>query len=308
MKPLGTLLVAAGLISTLAAQAEDPGQKAREATDALNKKALAVQTFEFVSGQLISGPPVKGAPYSAEAVNETIQTLADGNRIVQRNSAMQYRDNEGRERREETSAMGAIFISDPVTGERYTLHPEAKTAEKGLMGALHATANGVDTFFYINGVGAGVPGGRSGGQIATVRLRTSEEGVKAAAIAGIRTAAGSKDSKVEQLGSMYLEGVQAQGTRTTTTIPAGEVGNERPINIVDESWYSPDLQMTVMTKHSDPRMGETTFQLKNINRSSPPPYLFEVPSDYNVINAGGGRGGRSGGRGPAAIRLAEPKK
>jgi hypothetical protein len=61
---------------------------------------------------------------------------------------------------------------------------------------------------------------------------------------------------------------------------------------VDERWYSPDLQMTVMTKHSDPRSGETNFQLKNINRSSPPPTLFEVPSDYTVNTAGGGRGGR----------------
>src|SRR5581483_4464362 len=290
MKIIGTVLVVAGLTS---AQTEDPGQKARQAAaDALKEKALAVQTFEFVSGQLISGPPVKGAPYSAEAVNETVQTLSDGNRIVQRSSAMQYRDNDGRERREETSAMGAIFISDPVTGERYTLQPEAKTAEKGPLGALRAIANGGDTFFYSNGVAAGAPGGRSGGgQLATVRLRASEEGVKAA-IAGIRTAAGLKDSKVEQLGSMYLEGVRAQGTRTTTTIPAGEIGNERPINIVDETWFSPDLKMTIMSKHSDPRMGETTFQLKNINRSSPPPYLFEIPSDYSVINGAAARGGR----------------
>jgi len=69
---------------------------------------------------------------------------------------------------------------------------------------------------------------------------------------------------------------------STTTIPAGDIGNDRPINIVDERWYSPDLQMTVMTKHSDPRMGETTFALKNINRASPPLYLFEVPAGYTI--------------------------
>jgi len=114
-------------------------------------------------------------------------------------------------------------------------------------------------------------------------------------------------AKTEQLGKMYIEGVQAEGTRTTTTIPAGDIGNERPINIVDERWYSPDLQMTVMTKHSDPRAGETNFSLKNINLSSPPPYLFEVPSDYTV-SAGGRGGGRSGGPVPAAIRVPEPKK
>src|SRR5689334_22124801 len=133
MKTLRTVLFAAGLASTLAAQAEDPAQKARQMADEMKKKALAVSTFEFVSGQLISGPPVKGAPYSAESVNESVQTLADGNRIVQRTSAMQYRDSDGRERREETSAMGAVFITDPVAGTRYTLHPETRSFEKGSM-------------------------------------------------------------------------------------------------------------------------------------------------------------------------------
>jgi hypothetical protein len=117
------------------------------------------------------------------------------------------------------------------------------------------------------------------------------------------------DSKTEQLGNMYIEGVQAQGTRTTITIPAGDIGNDRPINIVDEQWYSPDLQMTIMTKHSDPRSGETSFALKNINRSNPPPTLFEVPSDYTVT-AGGGRGGRSGGPALQAVPAvpAQPRK
>ena len=93
--------------------------------------------------------------------------------------------------------------------------------------------------------------------------------------AGSTRLTGPGDTKTEQLGNMSIEGVQAQGTRTTTTIPAGAIGNDKPIDIVDERWYSPDLQMTVMTKHSDPRTGETSFALKNINRSSPPPYLFE---------------------------------
>nr|AUN37689.1 hypothetical protein [uncultured bacterium] len=94
--------------------------------------------------------------------------------------------------------------------------------------------------------------------------------------------ASSGDVKEEQLGNMSIEGVQAQGTRVTTTIPAGEIGNDRPIQIVDERWYSPDLQMTVMTKHSDPRTGETNFRLSNINRSGPPAYLFEIPPGYAV--------------------------
>jgi hypothetical protein len=247
---------------------------------------------------------VKGAPYSAEAVNETVQTLADGNRIVQRSSAMQYRDSDGRERREETSAMGAIFITDPVAGARYTLHPDSRTAENGQLingtspyGAVRLRLNGNEVT-TVTVPPSGVPGGRSG---------PGPNQFVAVTAGGIATWSG--DGKKEDLGKMYIEGVQTQGTRTTTTIPAGNIGNDRPINIVDEQWYSPDLQMTIMTKHSDPRSGETSFALKNINRSNPPPTLFEVPSDYTVT-AGGGRGGRSGGPALQAVPAvpAQPRK
>jgi hypothetical protein len=283
MKTILKVLLAAGLASTLMAQSDDVlrQKKLEAATDQLKANVMFnQQTFQFVSGQLISGPPVKGAPYSAEAVNETVQTLADGNRIVQRTSAMQYRDAEGRERREETSAMGAIFISDPVAGARYTLHPDSQTAEKGAMPPV--------TSIVLPG-----PGGRGPVNVTLAGRGSGGDSPRLYAITNGRgLTAGVGAPKTEQLGNMYIEGVQAQGTRTTITIPAGDIGNERPINIVDEQWYSPDLQMTIMTKHSDPRSGETNFQLKNINRSSPPPNLFEVPADYTVTAGGGGRGGR----------------
>jgi hypothetical protein len=268
------------------------------------------QTYKFVSGQLVSGPPVKGAPYSAEAVNEAIQTLADGNRIVQRTSAMQYRDSDGRERREETSAMGVIFITDPVAGARYTLHPETRTAEKGATGPterIFTTTGGGNVFYYASERGVAVKGTGEASPLSVVIRGTQVDVAQPPAIATVgRLATGGNEAKTEMLGYMYIEGVQAQGTRTTTTIPAGDIGNDRPINIVDERWYSPDLQITIMTKHSDPRTGETNFTLKNINRSNPPPTLFEVPSDYTV-NAGGGRGGAYGVA-LQGVRVAEPKK
>ena len=86
----------------------------------------------------------------------------------------------------------------------------------------------------------------------------------------------------EQLGKQTIEGVEAEGTRTTVTIPAGEIGNERAIEIVSERWYSPELQLVVMTRHSDPRFGETTYKLTNINRTEPVKSLFEVPAGYTV--------------------------
>ncbi|HEV8414062.1 MAG TPA: hypothetical protein VGQ49_10740 [Bryobacteraceae bacterium] len=302
MKTMMKVLLAVGVASTLLAQTDDvlrAQKKAAAAAAAADQVKANVmfnrQTFSFVGGQLISGPPVKGAPYSAETVNETIQTLADGNRIVQRTSAMQYRDSEGRERREETSSMGAVFITDPVAGVRFTLHPETRTAEKGATGPMEkifTTTGGGNVLFYAGERGVAVKGTGEPSPLSVVIHGTQADVAQPLAIvtAG-RLASGGNEVKTEQLGNMYIEGVQAQGTRTTTTIPAGDIGNDRPINIVDERWYSPDLQMTIMTKHSDPRTGETSFALKNINRSSPPPTLFEIPSDYTVSAGGGGRGG-----------------
>jgi hypothetical protein len=86
----------------------------------------------------------------------------------------------------------------------------------------------------------------------------------------------------EDLGTQVFEGVVATGKRTTTTIPAGSIGNEQPILIVSEQWFSPDLKVLVMTKHSDPRTGETTYRLTNIVQTEPARSLFEVPADYTL--------------------------
>ena len=81
-----------------------------------------------------------------------------------------------------------------------------------------------------------------------------------------------------------MEGVTVEGTKTTVTIPAGEIGNELPINVVSERWFSPDLKVLVMSRQSDPRFGETTYRLTNINRTEPSPDLFEVPADFKVFD------------------------
>jgi hypothetical protein len=90
---------------------------------------------------------------------------------------------------------------------------------------------------------------------------------------------------VQQLGAKVVEGVQADGTRTVLTIPAGQIGNDNPIQIVDEVWRSPDLQVIVHSEHSDPRMGTTVYSLQNISRSDPSPALFQVPPDYTVTDS-----------------------
>lgn len=221
-------------------------------------------TFEFVAGEMsFEAKVVKGAPYSAEAATEMNQVLADGNRITRRNTSALYRDSEGRTRREMTlgaigpwAAPGAprqtVFINDPVAGANYVLNPGDHTARKMMLGARRE--------------GAPARAGRPGGAIAA---RTPPP-------------ANRPQPRTESLGKRMIEGVEAEGTRTTLTLPAGEIGNERPIEIVTERWYSPDLQTIVLTHRRDPRMGETTYKLTNIRRTEPLRSLFEVPAEYTV--------------------------
>jgi hypothetical protein len=98
-------------------------------------------------------------------------------------------------------------------------------------------------------------------------------------------AGNGRDARTEPLGKRTIEGVEAEGTRSVVTIPAGELGNERPIEIVSERWYSPHLRTVVMSRHSDPRMGETVYRLTNVVQAEPDRSLFEVPSDYKVEKA-----------------------
>ena len=95
-----------------------------------------------------------------------------------------------------------------------------------------------------------------------------------------KAAAGSMTR--ENLGQQNIEGVNATGTRTTSTIAAGAIGNLQPIQVVSEQWFSPDLQVLVMTRHNDPRSGETTYRLQSIVRADPDRSLFTVPPDYTL--------------------------
>jgi hypothetical protein len=240
--------------------------------------------FVFVSSEMsVDGKVVKNAPYSAEAVTETVQTLGDGNRIVRKNSATVYRDSEGRTRREETlRVMGpwatngepprTVFVNDPVAGVNYILEARTRTARK------------LPSFDRMRPGAAGRPGVAPPpppqGQFQE-RMPAPPPGEF-----GIREFVGgpgtTPEAKTESLGKQMVEGVMADGTRKTVTIPAGQIGNEKPIVIVSERWYSPELQAVVMTKRSDPLAGETTYRLTNINRTEPARTLFEVPSDYTI--------------------------
>ena len=100
----------------------------------------------------------------------------------------------------------------------------------------------------------------------------------------------------ESLGTRQIEGVRATGRKTTNIIPTGQIGNDRPIEITDERWESPDLKLLLYSRYSDPRTGVVEFKLTNISRVEQPADLFTVPSDYTVVEPGVG-GLRTGGAG-----------
>jgi hypothetical protein len=242
---------------------------------------------------------VKGAPYSAEVVIESVQVLADGNRIVRKTTGRVLRDSQGRTRREEDREPGrveSISVSDPVAGASFSLDPESKVAWKtGL-----ATARVLAT-----ALGAKIAEGAAVDPAEIERRRKVEAEITASAHAGAvvrpRTAppgiARSKTAgpeKKESLGTRSLEGVMAEGTRITHTIPAGAIGNEQPIVSTIEEWFSPELKVLVMTRTSDPRAGEHTYRLLNITRAEPNQSWFEIPADYTVRESGVSRFGPAG--------------
>jgi hypothetical protein len=270
--------------------------------------------FVFMASESFGGKVVKGAPYSGEAVTETIQTLADGNRIVNRMTSIVYRDSEGRTRREQSlkglgifgpgeDPLQTIFINDPVAGVTYALDTRSHTAHKSVPFSFEFKMKPGTTVSTVEGQRFELkvaPGAApaNGNVIVTappgaplpphpeMDQFTFKTQAAAGAVAGatyvFRTNGPNAKEVQEDLGKQTIEGVTAEGTRTTVTIPAGEIGNERAIEIVSERWYSPELQLVVMTRHSDPRTGESTYKLTNISRSEPAKALFEVPSDYTI--------------------------
>ncbi len=340
-------------------------------------------TFGFVANEMsFDTKLVKGLPFSAVAINESTQTLSDGNRIVRRTSSGIYRDSEGRTRREQVlnsvgpytaggNSVQRVFINDPGTGNNYVLDPKTLTAQKfapnrfgqitmrdvKIDAVIAATAikvsGGVLQGLAVKKIQPSYPAiAKAAGAEGTVQVQVTidESGkvtaaevisghpllrdaaldaakgwafkptelsgtaVKAqgtltfnftleksnlgdgekqappapaapAAIALPRTvfAGGVKtESRTESLGIQKIDGIDAEGTRTVNTIPAGALGNERPIDIISERWFSPELQIVVLTRHSDPRTGENVYRLENVNRSEPHADLFRVPSDYSV--------------------------
>ncbi|HMY72333.1 MAG TPA: hypothetical protein PLQ88_10920 [Blastocatellia bacterium] len=223
--------------------------------------------FELLLSEVrFGGKVVKGAPYSAVIVTENIQVLADGTRITNKGGGKFYRDTEGRTRLERTLTIGGPFV---ISGDA----PKVVFIYDPVAGVNYMLDEGQ----HIARKFSPPPNAQSPGPAPT----------------------SSVQEKVEALGRQMIEGVEAEGTRTTVTIPIGQIGNDRLIEIVSERWEATELKVIVLSKHKDPRLGEVIYRLTNINRGEQPKTLFEVPANYKIFEGGPMGPPMRGGRRPS---------
>jgi hypothetical protein len=230
---------------------------------------------------------VKNQPYQAQAVTEVKQTLADGSHISQTNTATVARDSDGRTVRiqklstigpwksasdsSQANAPTLTTIFDPIAQTHTDYTSENKVAHVLPIPKMPAGATTGQVSGFAMTVGPG-PGAAGEGPMAFAVQRHADAGKP-----GI-----NPDIKTEPLGNKTIEGIPATGTKTTDTIPAGTIGNDRDLVITRETWYSTDLNLVIQSTQDDPRFGETTYSLTDIQRSEPDPSLFQVPAGYTI--------------------------
>ncbi len=329
-------------------------------------------TLAFVDGELRQERVVKGAPYCADAVHETVQWLPDAqgaapNRIVRRQTSRLCRDGEGRTRQEvERGGRTLVYLRDPVSHENWVLDPQRKTARKLTAASWHVSGGlGVDAPAWREygermrewaqevarsvrrgvGVAPGAPtsvtpptpptppappappaalapptpvviqrsealapsAGHEGREVEVRVLRIDgNHGTPRVLPPGVaplpappavswraQALAPRGTGESSPLPARDFDGVRAHGERTTWTIEAGKIGNEKPIQIVREVWTAPELMLTVATRDFDPRSGEVNYRLQNLRRGEPAAALMRLPADYEQVKRS------SGGRTPA---------
>ena len=249
-----------------------------------------------------------GRPYSAEATTEFVQVLGDGNKIARKSIVRIYRDSDGRTRREELGTDGTVklvSIYDPVAHVTFVLDPATRTARKSASRVAYPAAAStlsederkrIEARTTVDrgspgaaGIVLAAPGGTPPALTEELRKRQQAEIAAGAGGRGRGVMPPAtrmlQDAKEESLGQKAIEGVMADGKRVTTVLPAGAIGNQQPITVQTEQWFSPDLEILLMTRHSDPRTGDTAYTVTNIVRAEPQAGLFDVPADYTILES-----------------------
>jgi hypothetical protein len=228
---------------------------------------------------------VKDLPYQAQATTEMKQTLADGSHIVQTTTATVARDSEGRTVRiQKLSTIGPwksksdsdgssatlTSIFDPVAKTHIDYTSDTKVAHE--LPLPPDLPSGTAKTMTTSGFGVGSSAAPTVNMMFSVQTRDGAPPPGKA----------EGNATTESLGTKTIEGIQVTGTRNVNTIPAGAIGNDKDIVVTRETWYSPELKLVIQSSQNDPRFGETTYSLTNIQRNEPDETLFQVPADYKV--------------------------
>jgi hypothetical protein len=267
-----------------------------EGTQLIGPGQVAIVSTAGMVGLQDKAAVVKNEPYQAQAVTEMKQTLADGSHIVQTTTATVARDIDGRTVRvQKLGAMGPWKDSSPGNSQTLTTIFDPVAQEH----IDYTSGSKVAHVFLMPSPPPGAIVGAEGGFSVSVPsplgvpekgLIVSGSGPVGGALQGFAVQdrpfspqlSKGVQPKTESLGTKTIESVQVTGTRSTSTIPAGTIGNDRDLNIIRETWYSPELKLVVQSTQSDPRFGETTYTLKSIQQGSPDVTLFQVPANYTI--------------------------
>lgn len=212
-----------------------------------------------IAGGVVSGVDV-GSPYCATRKTETVRTLANGTHITRKSESHECRDSQGRTLREDFFANAAgelpgtptfVGILDPVERVNYTLDTNRHIAHRMPFPQM-------------------------------VPPKPPNPSIPPKPVSSTPNDPSRPQMTTEPLASQTIEGILVDGRRLTTTFPAGFQGSDGPITVVEERWVSKELGVIVLLKRSDPRNGDTTEQLTDIDRSEPDPALFLVPADYTI--------------------------
>ena len=231
----------------------DRDRSDRENGDRFPEKTPFQKTAQFVGAEMRFGDKVvKNAPFSAETVREESKRLFDGSIVKNTSKGLIYRDGEGRIRQEQPfERIGSFTVTGADNQPIKLIQIIDFTA-----GNSYSLNTSAKTYFKVP-------------YLQNLPFTPKDK---------------SPEGKTESLGKQTIEGIAAEGTRTTIEIRAGEIGNDKPIYVVTEKWFAPELQTVILSKHTDPFIGEVTFRLVNLKLGEPAPALFKIPNDYTLTD------------------------
>jgi hypothetical protein len=301
------------VLAAMTLQAQDPATEAVKKQ--IDRELMAMKLDMAAAKMSLMGVVVAGAPYSALAVTESQQTLGDGTHIRTRSTYRIHRDSAGRVAREEPARGSGVYqivsIFDPVAGVTYTIDWAKQAAQEIPLKIGMRSERLTQAEREVQGYERTLVQLRQQYKDSYPTVQTTlglleaarrkrddilkeENAAKTIEMFGGKKPGGDSVAavyfmdngrRIETLAPQIIEGLKVEGTRSTSAIAAGAIGNDRPIESVFERWYSPDLRVEVLTRRHDPRVGDVTVRLTEVQQSEPAAYLFQVPPGIRILPA-----------------------